>query len=65
MQWTGDYSVASSFARFLIFRQKAKANEATHTFTVWAGMRDRRSARRANSNFLLMRINDVHDVKIW
>jgi hypothetical protein len=66
MQWTGDYySVANTSARFVIFGKKAKADEAPHTFAVRAGMGDRRSARRANSNLLLTRINDVHDVKIW
>jgi hypothetical protein len=65
MQWTRDSSVASTSALFMIFGKKAKTNEASHTFAVRAGMRDRRSARRANSDFLLVRINDVHDVKIW
>jgi hypothetical protein len=65
MQRTRDYSVACTSARFVIFGKKTKAYEAPHTFAVRAGMRDRCSARRANSNLLLARINDVHDVKIW
>ena len=64
MQWTRHYSVASTSTRFVTFGKKAKANETTHTFAVRPGMGDRRSARRANSNLLLMRIDDVHDVKI-
>jgi hypothetical protein len=64
MQWTRDHSVANTSARFVIFGKKAKANEAPHTFAVRAGMRNRRSARRANK-LLLMGIYDVHDVKIW
>jgi hypothetical protein len=65
MQWTLDYSVAKRCALFLILGKKAKPNEATHTFTVWPGVHDRRAARRANSNLSLLRVNDVHDVKIW
>jgi hypothetical protein len=65
MQWTRDYSVASTSARFVICGKKAKADEAPHTFAVRAGMRNQHSARRANSNLLLLRINDVHDVRIW
>ena len=61
-QWT---RAVASTSCFVIFGKKAKADEAPHTFAVGAGMCNRLFARRANSNLLVVWINNLHDVKIW
>ena len=66
-QWTepGCTAVAASLD-FVVFGEKAKANQATNTLAVRTGMRNRLAAGRTNScAYSLLRIDDAHAVRIW
>jgi hypothetical protein len=60
-QWT---RAVASTSCFVVLRKKAKTDQAPHTFAVGAGVCNRFFARRANSNLLLVWVNNLHDVKI-
>jgi hypothetical protein len=63
-QWTKSDSITlASSLGFVVFGKKAKAHQATRTFALRSSVGEGLAARSTNPNRVLLRINDVHEVK--